>query len=46
MPDGQMPSMPEGGFDQGKFQSGGEPSTDFYMQDMVNAFSGITLAEA
>ena len=46
MPDGEAPSVRGGGFGQGNIQAAGDPSTDFYMQDMVNAFSGITPAEA
>ena len=50
---GEMPSMPEGmqpgqrpegnfgGRDFGN-ESTGEPSTEFYMNDKVNAFSGVT----
>ena len=37
MPGGQMPSIPQRG-------QNGEPSTAFYMTDMVNSFSGVTAA--
>lgn len=43
LPEGE--TMPEGGpgFAPGGMDSAaGEPSTEFYMQDMVNAFSGIS----
>ena len=45
MADGEMPQMPGGfgGRDQGNASSG-EPSTDFYMNDMVNSFSGVAAA--
>ena len=47
MPEGtERPERPEGGFGgrgPGSAQAG-EPSTEFYMTDMVNAFSGITSA--
>ena len=47
---GQMPGgmqMPNMGFDPSQMQAGtitetSEPQTEFYMQDKVNAFSGIT----
>ena len=45
-PAGEMPDLPQGGFGgrgPGSAQAG-EPSTTFYMNDMVNAFSGITAA--
>lgn len=49
-PEGKMPDMPEGGFG-GRGQNGmqpggttGEAVTEFYMNDMVNSFSGITKA--
>ena len=45
MPEGmERPEMPEGGF-SGRGQGGastGEPITAFYMNDMVNSFSGVT----
>ena len=40
MPEGRMPSMPQ----RGQNSQSGEPSTAFYMNDMVNAFSGVTAA--
>lgn len=43
-PEGDMPELPEGGDrGQGNLQPG-ESSTDFYMNDMVNSFSGVTAA--
>ena len=46
--DGEMPAMPEGEMPQGGFpgregmqESGGVFRTDFYMNDKVNAFSGV-----
>jgi len=51
-PEGQMPSMPQGEMPtrpqeppQGFGNSGGEANTLFVMQDKVNFFSGLTLAE-
>lgn len=48
-PDGERPEMPEGQMPQGGFGGfpggqpmDGEPSVDFFMNDSVNAFSGIT----
>ena len=45
-PPAQMPggAMPEG-FSGGSAQQSGEGNTGFYMQDMVNFFSGLTEAE-
>lgn len=51
--DGQRPQRPEGmtppeGMerpDAGTITETGEPRTDFYMQDKVNAFSGVADAE-
>ena len=47
--DGEMPTMPEGGFggrgQQGGMQPGAQTdgsNTTFYMNDMVNSFSGLT----
>lgn len=44
MPEGMTP--PEGGFGGRNPQNAqtGEPSTDFYMNDMVNSFSGVSAA--
>ena len=53
LPDGEMPTMPEGmeppddhfrGQSNRNFSD--ESSTEFYMADMVNAFSGVATAEA
>lgn len=41
--DGEMPEMPEGGFGE-KNPGSAEASTDFYMNDKVNAFSGVMVA--
>ena len=41
MPEGEMPRMPGDGFGSRQEQAG-EPSTEFYMNDKVNAFSGVT----
>ena len=45
-PDGEAPPMPEGDFPHrdGMEMIPGVPRTDFYMQDKVNAFSGVTAA--
>ena len=42
-PEGEEPQMPEGGFgERGNMASdSGKPSTDFYMNDKVNAFSNV-----
>ena len=43
-PEGELPQMPQNGFGkhgQGDLQPG-EARTDFYMNDMVNFFSGLT----
>ena len=45
LPERELPPMPEGSFNgKGPGNGGipGEPSTDFYMNDKVNAFSGVT----
>ena len=42
-PDGEPGQMP-GGFAPDGQESGGEPSTLFYMADKVNAFSGVSAA--
>ena len=39
-PEGEMPGMPEGGFG-GMEAVSGEASAEFYMNDKVNAFSGV-----
>ena len=47
-PEGMAPpEMPEGGFDprQQSSMPAGEPDTAFYMNDMVNFFSGVAVAE-
>ena len=47
-PEGMAPpEMPEGGFDprQQSSMPAGEASTEFYMNDMVNFFSGVSAAE-
>ena len=46
IPEGGMPQMPDGnfgGWGRGN-ASAGEVSTEFYMNDMVNYFSGVTAA--
>ena len=46
-PGGELPEMPEGGFREtgnGSMQEG-ESSTEFYMNDMVNSFSGVNAAQ-
>ena len=46
--EGKMPTFPEGEMPEGGhgssggMETSGEPSTAFYMQDKVNAFSGVT----
>ena len=42
-PEGEIPKMPEGGFrgEGSRDLPNGRPSTDFYMNDKVNAFSGV-----
>ena len=48
-PEGEIPEMPEGGFGGrgGESSGSGEASTEFYMNDKVNAFSGVmVMAEA
>ena len=44
--EGEMPEPPEGGFGFGgrEIPDGGKNRTDFYMNDKVNAFSGVTTA--
>jgi len=42
--DGEMPEPPEGGFGGREMPNSGENRTDFYMNDKVNAFSGVTTA--
>jgi len=51
-PQGEMPTQPEGlTRPEGDFRQpnardfGGQSSTEFYMADMVNAFSGVTAAQ-
>ena len=41
--EGELPEMPEGGFemDENGMFTTGEPVSGFYMQDKVNAFSGV-----
>jgi len=47
MPEGEPPATPKGGFrGPGRQGSGGEASTEFYMADKVNAFSGVWSADA
>ena len=41
--EGEIPQMPEGSFG-GDRSGSGEASTEFYMNDKVNAFSGVTAA--
>ena len=41
-PEGEIPQMPQNGFGSHSDAPAGEPRTDFYMNDMVNFFSGIT----
>ena len=41
----EPPQIPEGGFDNHNNPPAGEPRTDFYMNDMVNFFSGVTAAQ-
>jgi hypothetical protein len=43
-PEGMTPPEMSGGFGGGAGPAG-EPSTEFYMNDMVNFFSGITAAQ-
>lgn len=45
-PEGEMPELPEGGFRGEDDRNGetGEAQTGFYMNDKVNAFSGVTAA--
>ena len=43
-PEGEMPEPPEGGFRGRETFGDGEKRTDFYMNDKVNAFSGVTTA--
>ena len=43
-PEGEIPEMPEGGFGGRGNPSDGETRTDFYMNDKVNAFSGVMVA--
>ena len=38
---GEPPAMPDGGQPQAQAAVSGEMSVDFYMQDKVNAFSGV-----
>jgi len=41
-PQGELPEMPQGGFGSRGNSSSGKSSTDFYMNDMVNFFSGVS----
>ena len=43
VPEGEVPELTEGGFEmpEGGMMATGEPVSSFYMQDKVNAFSGV-----
>ncbi len=45
MPEGEMPGMPQGGMPGGFVTREGEKQTEFYMQDKVNFFTGLTNAK-
>ena len=43
-PEGEAPQMPESSFGGRGTPADGKKRTDFYMNDKVNAFSGVTTA--